>query len=424
MRDFHARQPTNSISLPISLRSILATILLSVTPFFSHAAEPFTVTGSAFEAFVRAQDTSFQRQLEQILPESLGYQVTGPIDPATPCAEEMRWVFRSVRVICPDLESVKPAIERLRESKLFRVKKSKEHINKAKGSSPSGFRGVIVSGLFDKLEKVVVLQTLQQTRWLVWARGSLLKRTDSEQRPGLKQYSLALSNYFHHLDTRQNDFPAPRAVDFDVSDDSDPFSAAPLEIIEEPESFEALLDSNRVLKVDFARHMSGFIPTGALVDKFIADAPRIAFTNKGGALFQRQIQTFCEKVGNWRSLQTLSRSTADSLETGEYFFAVGISGKIRFGHLPLEGQPVANETFLFPGEPVQTAGRFSVCCSKSGRILKVSTPSREYFYSNLAPTIRDDIVRRSDQYLSTLGHFLEAMQRLGIPTKEMVLSKF
>ncbi len=424
MRDSLTPQPANSILLPISVRSILSTILLSVIPHLSHAAEPFTVTGSAFEAFVRAQDTSFQRQLEQILPDSLGYQVTGPIDPATPCAEEMRWVFRSVRVICPDLESVKPAIERLRESKLFRVRKTKEQINKAKGSSPSGFRGVIVSGLFNKLEKVVVLQTVQQTRWLVWARGALLKRTDSEQRPGLKQYSLALSNYFHHLDTRQNDFPAPRAVDFDVSDDSDPFSPAPLEIIDDPESFQALLDSNRVLKVDFARHMSGFVPTGPLLDKFIADAPRIAFTNKGGALFQRQIQAFCEKAEPWRSLQTLSRSTADSLELGEYFFAVGMSGKIRFGHVPQEGQPVANETFLFPGEPVLTAGRFSVCCRKPGRILKVSTLSPEYFYSNLAPTIRDDIAQRSDQYVSTLGHFLEAMQRLGLPTKEMVISKF
>ena len=424
MRDSHGARPTITGFLPALRQLVGVAVFLISAALPSHASEPYTITGSAFDAFVNTQDTSFQRLLVGILPESLDYQITGPIDAASPCPEEMRWLFRSVRVICPDLESVKPALERLRESKILHVKKTKEYIDKALGSAPSGFRGVMVRVQLNKTEKTFVVQSVQQTRWLVWARKALLKRADYEQRPGLKHYSLALSNYFHRLDTHHNDFPAPRAVDFEVSDDSDPFSPAPLEILEGDESYEALIDSSRTLHVDYAHEIFGFIPSPDLVEELIALAPHTGFYNKTEAIFQRQIQTFGEKGGTWRSMKTLSKLTADTISPGEYFFAVGMSGKIRFGREPDLEQAVANEAFLFPGEPVLTAGKFTVCGGGPGRISKVSTRSSVFFFSNLAPTIHDDIVTRSDHYLSTLGHFLETIVRLGLPTRDLVISKF
>jgi hypothetical protein len=85
----------------------------------------------------------------------------------------------------------------------------------------------------------------------------------------------------------------------------------------------------------------------------------------------------------------------------------------------------ANHAFLFPGEPVLSAGAFIVADDLSGHrtILVANAQSGHYFYSNVTATIRADITDRSDEYLMTLGHFLAALERLGVPTGGLVLSK-
>jgi len=85
--------------------------------------------------------------------------------------------------------------------------------------------------------------------------------------------------------------------------------------------------------------------------------------------------------------------------------------------------PRANHGFLFPGEPILTAGAFFIEAKPAPRITHVNAQSGHYFYSNVSETIREDIAVHSDEYLLTLGHFFRALDHLGIPYDSVLVSK-
>ena len=134
-------------------------------------------------------------------------------------------------------------------------------------------------------------------------------------------------------------------------------------------------------------------------------------------------------------LRTLTSEVFTTLEPGEYFFVVGLSGKIRFGRELLREEverlekktgkevPRANHAFLFPGEPVLAAGAFFIEERESPYLARVNAHSGHYFYSNVTATIRKDIVERSDEYLMTLGYFFRALDRQGIAYDSVLISK-
>ena len=162
---------------------------------------------------------------------------------------------------------------------------------------------------------------------------------------------------------------------------------------------------------------------------------RISLT-KEAARLQEEYQEFFERGGDIRVMQTLTKEGFDTLRTGEYFFAVGLSGKIRFGRELLRKEvkrieqetgrkvPRANHAFLFPGEPVLTAGAFFIDERAPTKLIKVNAQSGHYFYSNVTETIREDIAERSDHYLLTLGHLFRSLDSLGIPYDGILISKF
>jgi hypothetical protein len=112
-----------------------------------------------------------------------------------------------------------------------------------------------------------------------------------------------------------------------------------------------------------------------------------------------------------------------------------MNGTVRFGRELLReevkrleketGRKVAraNHAFLFPGEPVLTAGAFFIARDSLPHLVEVNGQSGHYFYSNVTPTIREDIAVRSNSYLLTLGHFFRALDRLGIPYDGILIRK-
>ena len=85
--------------------------------------------------------------------------------------------------------------------------------------------------------------------------------------------------------------------------------------------------------------------------------------------------------------------------------------------------PRANHAFLFPGEAILTAGAFFVDNDGEAKIVAVNAQSGHYFYSNVTPSVREDIAVRSNQYLLTLGHFFRSLDRAGIPSDRVLISK-
>ena len=134
-------------------------------------------------------------------------------------------------------------------------------------------------------------------------------------------------------------------------------------------------------------------------------------------------------------MRTLTKEVFDTLKSAEYFFAVGMSGKIRFGRELLReevkrieaetGQKPAraNHAFLFVGEPVLTAGAFFIENDGEPRIVEVNTQSGHYFYSNITATIREDVAERSNDYFKTIGHFFRALDSLEIDYHDLLLRK-
>ena len=152
-------------------------------------------------------------------------------------------------------------------------------------------------------------------------------------------------------------------------------------------------------------------------------------------MLQYEYQKFFARGGDVRVMFTLTAEVAKTLKPGEYFYGVSPSGKIRCGYeIPREevdrieretGKKVAraNHAFLFPGEPLLTAGAFFVEGEDVPRITHVNAHSGHYFYSNVSGTIRHDIAVRSNQYVLTLGHFFRALDRLGISYDSVLISK-
>ena len=113
---------------------------------------------------------------------------------------------------------------------------------------------------------------------------------------------------------------------------------------------------------------------------------------------------------------------------------MGLNGTVRFGR-ELTREEVAkveetgkkparaNHAFLFPGEPIMTAGAFFISCEGPGHLEEINTQSGHYFYSNITATIKEDIAERSDSYFITVGHLLNAFDKLGINYDGVVISK-
>jgi len=115
---------------------------------------------------------------------------------------------------------------------------------------------------------------------------------------------------------------------------------------------------------------------------------------------------------------------------------MNVAGQIRFGRELLREEverieaetgrkaPRANHAYLFPGEPLLTAGAFWIEADPEPRLTEVTAGSGHYFYSNIQPTIREDIAEHSNEYVWTLGHFFRGLDSLGIAYDDVLIRKY
>ncbi len=386
---------------------------------------------TVLDLFRSDQRTELQREFAELFPEVDGYQVTGPLAPfhGKPPA-----LFGSVRVICPDLESFEEAVNKLSRQKSLEILDIERWVEKP---GPTGYRGAWARVGEPETKAFVQINTVQQTRWLIWANDQILKylHYSSEADEHSKRYAQAVSDYLFAIDTGIIYARPPRVTEYGAPDSLDFYAEPPDYVIEGYQNYKNFLRSHRELTTDFATGIVAFVPTEETLEKLKQEAPQKAFPNKEAPMLQEEYREFFECGGDVRVMNTLSREGLDTLESGEYFFAVGLSGKIRFGReLPREeverieeqtGRevPRANHAFLFPGEPVLTAGAFFIDNSAPGKIVKVNAHSGHYFYSNVTETVREDISEHSDYYLLTLGHFFKALDSLGISYEDILISK-
>ena len=307
----------------------------------------------------------------------------------------------------------------------------------------------------DRAGRMFLLLTHHQNRWFIWAQDSLRSIAGEFSKPKvinipgphldtpLKLYAQEVASYLSALDQGFSDFEEPMASTYGLDSTID-FYAPPADyVIQGYANYKGLLHEHADIATDFARGILAFIPTDSLLGAFKANAPHMAFPNKEQAALQHELRKFFERGGDMRTMHTLTAETFASLPTGEYFWGMNVAGQIRFGRELLREEverieaetgrkaPRANHAFLFPGEPLLTAGAFWIeaepepgVLSHDTRLTEVTAGSGHYFYSNIQPTIREDIAERSNEYIWTLGHFFRALDSLGIAYDNVLIRKY
>jgi hypothetical protein len=391
------------------------------------------IVGAEFESFKSAQNIELQSALRECLTEEQGYIVVGPLDPRVTESESPSY-YHTVRVICPNLESQAGAANLLAARAIFSIKNSFSFVEKPSADALPGYRGILLDLTFEDKPYDVQLQTLQQLRFLLWAKDNLISPPNPDQIEPLKKYAAAVSEYLFLMDKQKFDTPSPKAVEFGLPESADIYAPAPAYVIEGYKNYKDFLFSHAEIVTDFTKGFLGFVPTDSTLARLKSKTAATAYPNKEAPLLQEEFKKFVERGGLMSSMRTLTKALFDSLQPGEYFFAVGINGTVRFGR-ELTREEVAkieetgkkpargNHAFLFPGEPIMTAGAFFIGCDSPGQITAINTQSGHYFYSNITSTIREDISERSDSYFVTVGHMLMALDNLGIDYNGAVISK-
>ena len=393
------------------------------------------IVGQAFDRVVDAQDLDFQQFLRSVFPESEGYVVSGPLDPLYAGDPELEALFHTTRIICATLDAF-DAAEPLAGTKIARAPSRVAY----QITSKNGFAhvGRIVEFPWQEHQRSVLVMTYQQMRWLIWLGGVGRSPANEELREPFEEYSVAISQTLHRCDGEGYGWPddsAPTAKDYGLSSEYEFYPPRPEYVIQGYQNYKDHIRRHSDIETFFADGILAFVPSDSLLDVLKRDAAKIAWPNKEAPLLQHEFKKFFDRGGDVRTMMTLTAKALEKLKPGEYFYAVGVNGTIRFAYeIPREevervekesGQkvPRANHAFLFPGEPVLTAGAFFVATDPDPGIVEVNTHSGHYFYSNVTETIRRDVAVRSDEYLLTIGHFFAALDRAGIPYCDVLIRK-
>jgi len=405
--------------------------LLLAVAVFAGPKDP--IEGANFDNCLKQQNVELQTALRKVFKEDRGFIVVGPLDPNVPNQNISRF-YNTVRVVCPNLENQAASTNLLTAAPGFAVKSVRTFVEYALADSLPGFRGTIVNLTFNQKEYAVQFQTINQLRFLLWAKNTFSGGVSDDESAKLRQYAASVSDYLYEIDRYNLETPEPNATAFSLPDSIDLYAKAPDYVIQGYQNYKDYLFAHAPVATDFATGVLGFIPTKETLYRLKAQAPARAFPNKEAPLLQEEFRKFFQRGGQMQTMRTITKAVFDSLQPGEYFFGVGLNGNIRFGKeltreevakIEQSGQKPAraNHAFLFPGELLLTAGAFFIGCDGVGSLTKVNTQSGHYFYSNITSSIKEDIAERSDAYFLSIGHFFSTLDSLGIVYSDVVVTK-
>ena len=425
-----------------TLASLFLFWLLACASIFAGPKDP--ITGESFQKYVELQNVELQDTLRAVFPEEKGFIVSGPLNPPLIfrhifARNSSTILYDTPRIICPSISQLEAAIIKINESKYSysydSISLSSLHIEQPGNENLTGYRGGLELILINDEEYFVQFLTLQQLRFLIWAGQHLDDYPIHDTSKSLGKYALAVSDYLYQIDLENLDTPEPKAVDFGLDEKYDLYAPAPDYVIAGYQNYKDYLKSHAEIVTSNLSEILAFVPTESGLERLKEKAPNIAYPNKEFPLLQEEFRKFIRRGGQMSYMRTLTKEVFDTLKTAEYFFAVGMSGKIRFGRELLReevkrieaetGQKPAraNHAFLFVGEPILTAGAFFIENNGEPKIIEVNTQSGHYFYSNITATIREDVAERSNDYFKTIGHFFRALDSLEIDYYDVLLRK-
>lgn len=395
-----------------------------------------TIAGRSFDSVMAAQNLPLQLMLASLFPEDSGYVVSGPLDPLFRGDSVSTMLYRSLRVTCPSVSAVDDALTLIKQSEHLTVLRWFSHLHMARDEMPYGYRGVMAVVSFNGKTAYLQLLTLNQTRWLIWAHDIL--SSDPNRQVSLEQWgglARAASEHFYAIDQRWSDPPLPMPKLFGLPDSLGIYRFPNAAGISRRE-LDDLLRKGGTIQSDFAMGITAFYASDSLFDRLGSTAPTVAYRNRNRGIIQQELGTFLSRGGSMISVRTLTKELFQRLEAGEYIFGVSPAGMIRYFRNPSDAEieefewsvgrkmPLAAESFLFPGEAILAAGRFVVKHDSVPRIVEINCYSDHYYFSSFDPGLKDEILRRSDRYLLSLGYFFKSFDNLDIPYRSALIRKF
>ncbi|MFH1686378.1 MAG: hypothetical protein ABIE70_02510 [bacterium] len=402
-----------------AVRLVSLLIVLSQVPVTGRAQGCFSFTAEEkFEKTIQAQHIPVQRVLGTIIDESEGYLVSGPLEPLANYGEFYGRVFSSVRVVCPDPEMKQKAIDKILASGDLAVTSS--GTGNAVTKYFPGYTGTMLNLDFGGDQVMLQVLTLAELRYVLWFQ--YVRENGWYQQPAdsRAQFALAISDYLKGLTYDNRLSEPPEASSYDLP--------GHLDLYPEIVGVTSIPKREYGQAIAACREISAEVAYGALVfvpgKVGVMGLKRLAPLRLYPEPVQAHMQDAYRNATNLDRPQTLTKTVFDALASGTYAFAVSAAGRIRIARMTDETDSNPIHARLLYGEQALAAGTIVIDTNRQPRLVQITAGSEYHFGPALESSPEEDLARTSDQVFLSLGHFLTALDRLGIDYSGVLISKF
>ena len=369
--------------------------------------------------------------LNRHLPTDSGFFVLGPLDLTAEFPDTTDLVRTTIRIIAPDPDGSRSVTRRLWVPTGGVALEELQPSDTLPHEMPPGYSGRFLKGTIVGEEVLVQVFTVQEHRWLLWAKRAQIDEITELVSGPVADYGRAVTRYLAAVDSGQEVSGPPLASQYGLEPLYELYANPPPPVIRDLQGYLGLLDSHRTFTLGTeVKDVYGFVPGPVLLSWMEEQAADVLFPNRDGEVaLQYRYMGFAEDGGSWMGRPVLTAATLPRLRPGLYAFVVDRYGFLRVGPIDRSGIPTrtdATAAMLAHGDPVLVAGRLAITTDGGSpvRIREINVNSEEYFFSNLSMSLYEDVEDRSDRYVISLGHVLKALDLGRIPRDDIVLKKF
>jgi hypothetical protein len=275
----------------------------------------------------------------------------------------------------------------------------------------------------DEAEVGFLILTPNQNRFLIWAKEHFYPVIGDENIPRKvrNQHVREISDYLASIDFDVPDYRVPLAADRELPSSLDLYPEPPTPVLSTESKLRELMAAYSAIAIWGWSGLTAFVPGEETIDRFITSATETLYTSKEAGMLQNVYREFADSGGTSAQINVLTRTGFDTLAAGSYIFAVDRYGRVRIAR----DDGVNRHALLFPGLPVLTAGAMELRRADDQPVIHaIAMDTAPYFYSRFAATIRDDVAKRSDDYLLSLGHMFASLKVMRIPVEGVLIRKF
>jgi len=368
--------------------------------------------------------------LNRHLPTDSGFFVLGPLDLSADLPDTTDLVRTTIRILAPDPRASRGVTRRLWVPTGGVALEELQPSDTLPHELPPGYPGRFLKGTIVGEDVLVQVFTVQEHRWLLWARRAQIADITEEVSGPVADYARAVTRYLAAVDSGQEVSGPPSASQYGLESLYDLYSQPPAAVIRDRQGYLSLLERHRTFTLGSeVKDVYGFVPGPVLLAWMEEQAGGVLFPNRDGEVsLQYRYRDFQQAGGDWTGRPLLTATVLPRLHPGRYVFVVDRYGFLRVGSIDRTAIPISSDAtaaMLAHGDQVLVAGTLLLSAEQGPiRVREIDINSEEYFFSNLSMSLYQDVEDRSDRYVISLGHALKALDLGRVPRDDIVLKKF